>query len=598
MIPFLWQMWSAQEGPYFCISTKKISNGSWKDHFIQTRKELRELLREYKDTHYNLYFCPVGFRKPHRQLQYVTSSVWLWADLDEADPHNMTPRPSVAWASSPNRYAALWRIKRALKGDVLGEVNRRMTYHVGADKAGWDLTQVLRIPGTLNHKYEGAPRGTLLWQSEEIVEPPEDAVGVFEKWKPKLPFWIKQLMTAKEAPVGKRSEVIWKLNNGLAKVGVPPEDVVAMLKASVWNKFKGRRDEDKQLRREVEKVTVENGGAELAGKDREKPVLLRMSDVTREDISWVWHPYFAREGLTLLEGDPGLGKSYFCQKVCMSIVDGLKMPTGERLKKGKVLYFSTEDHPGTVFKGRLDDNRCMNQENFYVYPRVLTLDEEGFDTVEQMARDVKPEMIVFDPVTLYIGAIDMHKANETVQMLERFDRLGKVNRCAVVAIRHLTKGGRDKALYRGQGSIAFAGTAREVLTVGVDPEDDEQRVVAVTKLNLARKPQALTYCIESIKGGQDRSRLVWGDMSDLTSEEILGAPEGNGGDGDRAEDYLKKELADGPKEATSLIAQAEAKGISERTLNRAKSRLDIVSSKPGSKWFWSLPRKAATKKRD
>jgi hypothetical protein len=116
----------------------------------------------------DLYFCPTLFAEPQRKKEHALETSWLWSDLDSADPRTIDHKPTVAWQTSPGRYQALWRLKRPLPALEASELSRRIAYSEGADKSGWDVTQVLRPPGSLNWKYEPAFRVKLLWSNGPI----------------------------------------------------------------------------------------------------------------------------------------------------------------------------------------------------------------------------------------------------------------------------------------------------------------------------------------------------------------------------------------------------------------------------------------------
>src|SRR4029077_17345333 len=122
----------------------------------------------------DLYYSVAQFSQRGRKIEDVLPTRWLWADLDEVHPSSATAlglMPTVAIESSPGRFQALWRLSREVSVATLEKLNRGLTYALDADKGGWDLTQVLRIPGTRNFKYEGAPLVRLLWINEETYEP-------------------------------------------------------------------------------------------------------------------------------------------------------------------------------------------------------------------------------------------------------------------------------------------------------------------------------------------------------------------------------------------------------------------------------------------
>jgi len=129
----------------------------------------------------DVYFCPNLFMRPRRRKELVLPSCWLYADLDKVKPYkaehmvlglcshghghrmNRDLEPSIAWESSPGRYQALWHLDRPLRPLEHSALNRKLSWALGADKGGWDITQVLRVPGTINHKYDEKPEVKLLW---------------------------------------------------------------------------------------------------------------------------------------------------------------------------------------------------------------------------------------------------------------------------------------------------------------------------------------------------------------------------------------------------------------------------------------------------
>jgi hypothetical protein len=167
------------------------------------------------------------------------------------------------------------------------QLNKSVTYHLGADKGGWDLSQVLRIPGTYNHKYDFLPQVKLLhWDDTKldariiakkvrhaIVDPVAghedkdwgDATAILKNYR--LPTKLLTLLHG-EAEQGKRSEMLWYLENKLSEAGMSPEEVITVIRESDWNKFKGRKDGDEQLRTEMMKIIEKQITAEPPRKNR------------------------------------------------------------------------------------------------------------------------------------------------------------------------------------------------------------------------------------------------------------------------------------------------------------------------------------------
>jgi len=305
----------------------------------------------------------------------------------------------------------------------------------------------------------------------------------------------------------------------------------------------------------------------------------------------------------ILEGDPGLGKSYLMQKISAMICDGKRLPSPDKdddrpITRGKVLYFDIENSAGTVTKKRLASNGLVNEKNFIQCEEPFSIDDEdALDEVYAYIERTRPEVVVFDTLNTYLGGADAFKGHEVAVTFGRFREIAKRFGCCVVVLRHLTKSTKERALYRGQGAIQLAGLARIVMTVGVSPEDADVRVLAVTKINVARMPKALTFTIESLpqKGtDKDRSRFVWGEFVDLTADDIVAAPP-KAASTDRAEamEFLEATLADGAVEANKLEKMAESRAISRRTLQRAADELGIVKKTSGfgkdKRSHWSLP---------
>lgn len=609
------RIWRDQPGEYFFISHKS-RKGTWHDEPFKRSQFKKVKAYIEKNLDKDLYFCPHGFIKPRRLKDYAELPNLLWADLDEVNPSKIKPMPTIAWQSSPGRWQALWIVDKTISESI----NRRLTYMLGADLGGWDLTQVLRIPGTSNYKYASTPPVKVEWSDghayalEEIekILPAEkddtpnlgEALKIYKRYEKALPAFVRRELLNGKPKRGKRSEVLWRLNKEMLESGMTSEEVFSLLVVSPWNKFAGRRNGAKQLRRELDKAVQQK----LESKPVEDPedykdlkfFSIGMDQVEEKKIDWVWYPYLARGEITILEGDPGLGKSYLAQVLGIAIADGKKLPSVKALKavKGKVCYFDLENDAGSVTKRRLIDNGCEHLEHYYQEETFFRIDDEdSLDAVYEAIERIRPDMVVFDTLNTYIGKVDTHKASETQQALATFKDLARRFRCSVVVVRHLTKSTKERALYRGQGSIGFTGMARVVMTVGQHPEEADERVLAVTKVNVTKRPPALTYRIIELSDTlryQDRSALEWGEFVELTSDEIVSVgPVKKPTKTDEVVEFLNEFLNDGPQELSAVKRAAEARSISNTTLMRTAKTMGIIKEKTGfgkkKKSTWALP---------
>jgi hypothetical protein len=255
---FLRHIWWPQGSAWFCVSTKSPS-GRWRDHFFRPPfGELHEFITEHGDR--SLYFCPTPLTTDSRRKEKVKGSCWLWADLDAADPRRIEPRPTIAWQTSPGRYAALWRVLGRRQPARIENANRALAYRIGADKSGWDLSQVLRLPHTRNYKYDGAPKGKLLWiDGPTLAELPKLA-----RVKPRRPVAVKgcrpraklmkllkpstrAFLRYPESRIHDRSAMLCKLVLDMHEAGLSEAEILKLLKPLPYNKFRGRPNEDEML---------------------------------------------------------------------------------------------------------------------------------------------------------------------------------------------------------------------------------------------------------------------------------------------------------------------------------------------------------------
>ena len=225
----------------------------------------------------DLYFCPNSFSEINRRNSYGQEGRWLYADLDESDPLKLprSIRPTIAWQTSPNRYQAAWLLDTALPADKLAITNQWLTYESHADKGGWSLTKVLRVPGSVSHKRDTPFNVELLW----VDGPRHSADALYKRARasrrdPSLPqsaaeersvtqlrkkYWkvmpagARKILraTPEQAARSDRSATLWKLENMLLEAGLHPAEVFTLAKASAYNKFKGEQREEAQLWAEV-----------------------------------------------------------------------------------------------------------------------------------------------------------------------------------------------------------------------------------------------------------------------------------------------------------------------------------------------------------
>jgi hypothetical protein len=594
---FIRKVWSLQEQPeaFYCLSTKS-RNGRWKDHFfngVPNERKLRKFFDTYPDDLYHLYFSPLPFRDRKRNRELVVGSRLLWADLDEAHPRKIILVPQISWESSPSRYASLWILNRFHTPLEIEPVNKNLSYASGADRAGWDLAQVLRIPGTINLKYDDKPTGKLLWFTDNIYTIKQvprfspksgDSGKLIRKYKKRIGSSTLKTLTAKKADVGKRSDVIWRLNNELQEAGVPPEDVFTLIKFSVWNKFADRNDEDRQLEREISKVSVNQPQPKINGTNILENTLVRMSAVEPENVKWLWWPYIPESKITLIEGDPSTGKSYMTLSIAAHITTGKRLPLSKKSTRGKVLLLCGEDGPEDTIRPRLDQVGA-DSNKVWLLNQTVTFDEEGVEEVDGVMSELKPKLLIIDPLNTYLSGVDTHKATETREVLHQIIQLAARYKTTVLAVRHFTKGKQDKLLYRGQGSMELAAAARSIIQVGRDPRDEDMRAMYHIKSNLGPAGCPIGFGFDFSK----KHPFKWTGKSDLRPKEIADTSiEDVVSTREEAKDFLISILSKGPVLSDKIKQEGESRSISLKHLKQARKSLGIKIQFKKKGVVWSL----------
>ncbi|MBL4626724.1 MAG: AAA family ATPase [Roseicyclus sp.] len=311
-----------------------------------------------------------------------------------------------------------------------------------------------------------------------------------------------------------------------------------------------------------------------------------LDDIEAKDIDWLWEPLIPYEKTTILEGDPELGKSYLCMHISALVTTGGKLPDGSKIEKGNVLYISSEDDAADTIRPRMEQMGA-DLKRVRVLDDFLIFDDKGLRRLRTEMEKNRPDLVVIDTLYSFLsGKVDMGKPTSIRAALHQLDKLFKEYGPAVIAIRHWTKGGKGKAIYRGVGSIDVIGVARTALAVAKHPEDEKLRILAQVKNNIGAKAQGFVY--EIVPQDKGMPIIEWRGTTNYSADDL----EQQGSDGQdefsRAKEFLQKVLAAGPMPSADLFDRAAEAGISRPTLNRAKSEAGAKSEKKGKGWMWML----------
>jgi AAA domain-containing protein/bifunctional DNA primase/polymerase-like protein len=317
-----------------------------------------------------------------------------------------------------------------------------------------------------------------------------------------------------------------------------------------------------------------------------------LSAVPRTRVRWLWQGRIPLGALTLLDGDPGLGKSLLTLDLVVRVTRGRAMPDGTPGVDGGALLLSAEDDLSATIAPRLA-TAGADLERVRAVRAVTVYDAESGRELERpfvLPGDIPhlaarvaqagATLVVIDPLMAYLDArVNSWRDQDVRAALVPLAALAERTGAAVVILRHLTKGFGTNAIYRGGGSIGIIGAARAGLLVAKSPDDPEhERVLAPTKSNLGPPMPALRYRLVSAPDGPPR--VEWLGQSDYTAATLLTqatAPDGEEAPSKRedAAAFLRAALADGPRLASEVQLAARAAGIRDETFRRAQQLVPI-----------------------
>lgn len=618
-LEFLSNVWdhTATDGDFVFLSTKNPKEG-WKEHAFEYKRgyknHIKDFLQDHPSDKYDIYFCPLPFLGRKRLKNLVSKVNILWSDIDEGNPKI---KPSILWESSPGRLQALWYLKNTLTNEKGEQLNKDLTYYMGADKGGWDLTQVLRVPGTRNHKYDSKPRvrvlednsdreyspsklRTRIGTSEETKTSTLTFEKIFSKYRRAISARVKRLLTQKHVSVGKRSEILWYMENKLNEAGVTPEEILVLIKNSAWNKFKGRKDEDHRLKSELEKIIEVN---------TDTPDEVEIEDIVEKEDSWDMQvdsysglmssldrpPGWLVEGFWMsqshgiIAGEPKTFKSTLAMDLAVSVASGTPFLGKHKVMNPGPVFYIQNENAKWIIKDRLmkiahsrglmgsikphqDKWRIqwptplpinfINQQSF------LLTDPLHQKILEQSFQKYKPSLLILDPLYLMFDG-DINSAKDLNFVLSWLLEMRFKYKCAVVVIHHYNKGGQGSENSRGGqrmlGSTTLHGWIESAWYMSVKADQTNQ-IMMDREFRGAGIHEKLSLTVnmeETGKVGYSVNETIEEDLDDRVLNFIRDSPNG----------VTTKEISMGCKIKTSKVVELVDQFCDDKLTIRKRSKI-------------------------
>lgn len=330
-------------------------------------------------------------------------------------------------------------------------------------------------------------------------------------------------------------------------------------------------------------ATALQGAWKKLKEERKQEHFKDLHTVKKRSAEFLIYPYLPKGSLTLLDGDPGMGKSLVTTHLAAVITTGGRFAKLERVPRGRVLFMAPEDEADRILRPRVEAHGADVTKIRYMNDPFV-LDEAGIELLRRELISFRPELVVIDPLSAFIPPdTDTYRANEVRGFMRPLSMLASELDVTILVVRHLRKASSESAIHRGQGSMDFIASVRSGLMVVEHTADPGTRVLAQSKANYSSKGGSLTFEVKGYGQGETPT-IEWLGRVELTADQLA---QGNTKKPpiERAADMITELLGPGPMKAKDALKNLLAAGFTERTIDRAKSDLGVVAGRgPGATW--------------
>lgn len=552
---------------YIFLTTTNKDMKYWKEHPIKyrtstIRKELRQFFKRYPPKKFNIYFSPNGYSKPERKIEYVRDSKFLMQDIDETPIKSVKPKPTYRWESSPGKWVGMWELDRYIPESVYSEVNKYFAGRIKADSAN-DMVHVYRVPETINHKYKNKPhvgrvietKGQKIQRftqfkkdikynkqrvtkqsnkkSKAVNHSDRTERGIYAKYN--IPQKVRNYLALDSLDeIDDRSSTIWYIENVLINdVGMEPNEVIYLIKNSVFNKYAGRRDEEKQLHRELKKIIEGKVEKTIISKRKKKGRRFKTTSYSNmrangdTKIEWLVKGFWGKKANGIVAGMPKSFKSTITTDLAISVASGRPFLGVYPVETtGNVLIIQNENAEGILndrmhkisgAKGLGGSIKLKDDTLTMEMPKKLPItfvNNQGFnlsseddcEEFEYLLQKHKPVLTILDPLYLMFNG-DMNSAQDLNPVLNYLNQVRDKYGTSIMLIHHYNKGNAQGTTQRGgqrmAGSVFLYGWIENAWYFEKHRDED----TGFVELNFAREFRGASEYpeleLQLIMGGED-----------------------------------------------------------------------------------------------